>query len=115
MPTRPGWYYDPDGRYTYEAYWDREIWTGATRSRSNKLTAAWLLWGLIGGFVATMTVFDASTRNQNSTVLLVEAVVLGPALKGLGRASGTKNRGGRFKGYLLASLLGLPAGAFGGL
>ena len=27
----PGWYNDPDGEYSHQAYWDGEKWTGDTR------------------------------------------------------------------------------------
>lgn len=30
-PTVPGWYYDPEGRFSHQAYWDGENWTGAIR------------------------------------------------------------------------------------
>lgn len=30
-PTIPGWYYDPSGSATHQAYWDGGKWTGATR------------------------------------------------------------------------------------
>lgn len=33
LPTEPGWYNDPEGRYSHQAYWDGEAWTGATRER----------------------------------------------------------------------------------
>jgi hypothetical protein len=31
MPTLPGWYHDPSGRATHQAWWDGDQWTGATR------------------------------------------------------------------------------------
>lgn len=30
-PTSPGWYNDPSGNASHQAYWDGEKWTGATR------------------------------------------------------------------------------------
>lgn len=30
-PTEPGWYNDPSGEATHQAYWDGKQWTGATR------------------------------------------------------------------------------------
>ncbi len=30
-PTVPGWYYDPSGRVSHQAYWDGGQWTGVTR------------------------------------------------------------------------------------
>lgn len=31
VPTAPGWYNDPTGKATHQAYWDGDKWTGATR------------------------------------------------------------------------------------
>ena len=33
-PTSPGWYNDPQGVHTHQAYWDGENWTQATRPGS---------------------------------------------------------------------------------
>jgi hypothetical protein len=30
-PTVPGWYYDPTGKASHQAWWDGTAWTGATR------------------------------------------------------------------------------------
>jgi hypothetical protein len=30
-PTVPGWYHDPSGVATHQAWWDGQRWTGATR------------------------------------------------------------------------------------
>ncbi len=35
LPTAPGWYNDPSGQMSHQAYWDGQQWTGETRpSRS---------------------------------------------------------------------------------
>jgi hypothetical protein len=34
-PTEPGWYNDPSGKDSHQAYWDGQQWTGATRSGSS--------------------------------------------------------------------------------
>lgn len=31
LPVEPGWYNDPTGAYTHQAYWDGHRWTGAVR------------------------------------------------------------------------------------
>ncbi|MGA7098597.1 MAG: DUF2510 domain-containing protein, partial [Acidimicrobiia bacterium] len=40
VPTAPGWYNDPTGKATHQAYWDGEKWTGATRDGSSASPAA---------------------------------------------------------------------------
>ena len=34
QPTIPDWYQDPAGRFTHQAYWDGERWTGEVRTGS---------------------------------------------------------------------------------
>ncbi|MGD2061365.1 MAG: DUF2510 domain-containing protein [Acidimicrobiia bacterium] len=58
-PTEPGWYFDPEGRYAHQAYWDGEKWTGETRrgrkearkARERSFHRSWLTVGLVLGFV----------------------------------------------------------------
>jgi hypothetical protein len=33
LPQKPGWYSDPEGNQPYEAFWDGQRWSGATRPK----------------------------------------------------------------------------------
>jgi hypothetical protein len=53
-PTQPGWYSDPNGVHSHQAYWDGEKWTGETRSgrkdarkaRERSFRRAWITVGI---------------------------------------------------------------------
>ena len=111
-PRSPGWYYDPEGRYSHQAYWDGETWTGAIRLRSNQVTGAWFVFGLIGGVVAATAVIRFLPEDGKFAFPIYEAVAFGLGLMGLGWASVIGHLGSRAVRYLLASLVGLAVGAF---
>ena len=56
QPTKPGWYNDPDGRYSHQAYWNGEKWTGATRPTPSRTqsVAAMSLWAVTVAVVAVL-------------------------------------------------------------
>ena len=113
IPSEPGWYQDPDDRYRHQAHWDGSEWTGATRDRSNGVAGIWLLFGMAAGAVASQA--PSFNRAGLATVLIVDALVIGLALMGLGWSSRKTSRGRRAKVYLVATWLGLALGAAGGL
>lgn len=56
----PGWYNDPSGAASHQAYWDGEKWTGHTRAgpgqpapaaTSSSKTLAWVAIAVVGGIV----------------------------------------------------------------
>jgi hypothetical protein len=58
-PREPDWYHDPEGRYTHQAYWDGEKWTGEIRPRprpqkslEDKVISgiAWIIIGVVVAF-----------------------------------------------------------------
>jgi hypothetical protein len=59
QPTEPGWYFDPEGRYSHQAYWDGEKWTGeirrgrkeARKARERSFRRSWLTVVVVLGFV----------------------------------------------------------------
>jgi hypothetical protein len=48
QPTEPGWYSDPEGVRSHQAYWDGEKWTGETRRPRGRVWTRWVGYGAIG-------------------------------------------------------------------
>ena len=89
QPTQPGWYKDPSGRQTHEAYWDGEKWTGETRqstggpSASPNEPARWVLVGAgallaLGSFLpwAQAGIFSLPGTRGDGVLTLIAGVFM---------------------------------------
>jgi hypothetical protein len=54
--TAPGWYSDPEGVHTHQAYWDGEKWTGATRPQPTR-NRTWMWIAVTIGVGMALVVF----------------------------------------------------------
>ncbi len=94
MPIRnPGWYSDPSGKLSHEAYWDGEKWSGDTRKLQGTLTAdesterhvskGWLLGAaalmILGSFMpwAQAGIFSFSGTQGDGALTLIAGVIVG--------------------------------------
>lgn len=66
IPVEPGWYEDPSGEATHEAYWDGEKWTGATRPDRKKRRRRQVTIGLAIGVavLGSWAEFSADSRSE---------------------------------------------------
>ena len=111
-PTDPGWYYDPEGRYSHQAYWDGERWTGATR-RPPDDAAVWG-WTLIGFFAGMGFLFVLRADDREISILIADSVLFGVSLLCLGWASVYGNWKSRAQRYGFRLGAGWIVGAFAG-
>ena len=91
QPTSPGWYRDPTGVATHEAYWDGEKWTGETRKpggttgepSGSHRAKAWLITAgalmVVGSFLpwAQAGIFSFSGTQGDGVLTLVAGVIVG--------------------------------------
>ena len=76
----PGWYNDPEGKATHQAYWDGDSWTGETRlgdavethsepvvpkQRAPLYRRPW--FAIVGAFVVLAVMFNAFGSDDSST------------------------------------------------
>lgn len=89
-PTAPGWYKDPAGQASHEAYWDGEKWTGATRQpgstaaqQPSTMARPWLFAAgaflILGSFLpwAQAGIFSLSGTSGDGVLTLMAGVVVG--------------------------------------
>lgn len=121
LPVEPGWYKDPTGEFSHQAYWDGEQWTGEVRpgSPNRATTNAGPGWAAIVSLASGIGAFASSLPFWLVFQLFVAGGMRGGFLSSTSLSEGVigvllSETG---IGFLLgvASILGLSALMFGGV